>query len=40
MCGFFSGHMYGKAGFSNLESYHEMEMSSSGHLCNRETIQN
>lgn len=28
--------MYSKAGFSNLESYHETEMASSGHLCNKE----
>lgn len=27
--------MHGKAGFSNLDSYHEMEIASSGHLCNK-----
>ena len=36
MCRDFA-HMYGKAGYSNLESYHAMEMASSGHLCNKKS---
>lgn len=36
MCGVFIAHVYSKAGVSSLESYHEMEMASSGHLCNKE----